>query len=105
MGRKDNSVEKDELPHIGARMRLARQSHSLSLSEISRRLDYTVPYLSAIENGKGRPSDALVEKYERELSLRPGELTSALHEVEEEITLPPSEKMPLPSSTQMNWGE
>ncbi len=56
-------------------MRYARQQKGISLTAMARRLAYTKSHLSAVENGLGRPSQELIEGYERELELEPGELT------------------------------
>src|SRR5215469_11399938 len=79
MGRKDKvvSLEDSEAHSLGARMRLARQQKGISLTEMSKRLDYTKSHLSAVENGIGRPSKELLGRYELELGLEPGELTRA----------------------------
>jgi WD40 repeat protein/transcriptional regulator with XRE-family HTH domain len=87
MGRKDKIIfdEDSEAPQqVGARMRLARQRGIVSLTDMSKRLDYSKSYLSTVENGFARPSRELVEKYERELDIEHGELTSFLDELEQE---------------------
>jgi transcriptional regulator with XRE-family HTH domain/tetratricopeptide (TPR) repeat protein len=42
---------------------------------MAKRLDLTKGHLSGVENGSVRPSQALLEKYEHELGLNPGELS------------------------------
>jgi hypothetical protein len=49
---------------------------------MAERLSYTKGHLSAVENGVGRPSKALVESYERVLGLASGELTQPEEEGE-----------------------
>lgn len=65
MARKENPVPVDDaiaLP-VGARLRQLRRLHGLGLTDLSTRLGYSKPYLSAVENGTGRPSRAIVSAY------------------------------------------
>ncbi len=65
MGRKENPIPLDDeaaLP-VGARLRQLRRLHGLGLTDLSARLGYSKPYLSAVENGTGRPSRAIVSAY------------------------------------------
>src|SRR6266568_916693 len=75
MGRNDKAVEQmyDQSLPLGARMRLKRQEKRISLTEMAELLGYTKSHLSSVENGKGRPSQELVEGYERKLGLALGE--------------------------------
>jgi len=77
MGRKDKQVplENSEAFQLGARMRQARQAKGITLTSLAQRLAYTKSHLSAVENGTGRPSQVLVDRYEQELGLEPGTLS------------------------------
>ena len=77
MGRKDKiiSIRSTEPPSLGAKLRQARQQKGITLTAMAERLKYTKSHLSAVENGVGRPSQELVESYERALELEPGEFT------------------------------
>ncbi|MBI3977293.1 MAG: helix-turn-helix transcriptional regulator [Chloroflexi bacterium] len=77
MGRREKRVSADGTPggKLGAAMRLARHENGISLSKLAQRLSYTRGYLSAIETGVEWPSRELVEAYERELGVLPGQLT------------------------------
>src|SRR5579884_1200810 len=81
MGRKDKTVDMSNIQEwpLGIRMRKARQERGITLSMMAARAAYTKNYLSAIENGNGRPSRELVEKYEQVLALEQGHLTRFLH--------------------------
>ncbi len=103
MGRKDNNIQDDGTRLVGSHMRLARQNKSLSLTEMARRVNYTVPYLSAVENGNGRPSRQLVAMYEHVLELNPGELMEVFEKVEQ-LTAPPKESSE-ESHPREDWGE
>ncbi|HJT59510.1 MAG TPA: NB-ARC domain-containing protein [Ktedonobacteraceae bacterium] len=78
MGRKDKIVStNNNLSNpVGARMRFARQQKDISLTDMARFLMYTKSYLSAVENGTSKPSQQLIDGYERVLELEPGALTS-----------------------------
>ncbi|HEU5381159.1 MAG TPA: NB-ARC domain-containing protein [Ktedonobacteraceae bacterium] len=83
MGRRDKGIPANEadagpLP-LGSRMRYARLQQQISLTALAERLGYTKSHLSTVENNKVNPSPALIEGYERELSLSPGELFNALN--------------------------
>ncbi|MEO8973156.1 MAG: NB-ARC domain-containing protein [Ktedonobacteraceae bacterium] len=82
MGRKDKEVPLENIAalQLGARMRQARQAKGISLTLLAQRLGYTKSHLSAVENGIGRPSQVLVERYEQELGLEVGELTGGQNE-------------------------
>jgi WD40 repeat protein/transcriptional regulator with XRE-family HTH domain len=77
MGRKDKQVplEDNSALQLGARMRQARQAKGITLTLLAQRLAYTKSHLSAVENGTGRPSQVLVDRYEQELGLEPGTLS------------------------------
>lgn len=77
MGRKDKPIETDLLQnsYIGAQLRHHRQTSSVSLTEMARRLGYTKGYLSGVENGTSRVSSELIERYKKELKLRSEELS------------------------------
>jgi WD40 repeat protein/transcriptional regulator with XRE-family HTH domain len=105
MGRKDKNIQNTGPLQMGSRMRLARQTKSLSLTEMSRRVKYTVTYLSAIENGNGRPSQALVEMYERELGMEAGGLARTLEEIEEQFPSQPDENILAKKQIWEDWGE
>src|SRR5260370_15922076 len=82
MGRRDKVIPASEadmgaLP-LGSRMRYARLQQQISLTALAERLGYTKSNLSMVENNKVKPSSALIEGYERELALSPGELLNAL---------------------------
>ena len=103
MGRKDKNIQDDGAGLVGSHMRLARQRKQISLKEMAEKVDYTVPYLSAVENGNARPSHQLVEIYERVLELEPGELMQSLEMVEQAA---PSLKGGVPDSLpREDWGE
>src|SRR5207302_10502916 len=59
---------------LGAKLRHARQMANISLGEMAVSLDYTKSYLSAVENGMGRVSSELIEKYAQRLGLTVEEL-------------------------------
>src|SRR6266567_1522450 len=84
MGRKDKTGDISNIQEwpLGMRMRKARQDKGITLTVMAARAAYTKNYLSAIENGNGRPSRELVEKYEQVLVLEPGLLTRFLNTVE-----------------------
>jgi transcriptional regulator with XRE-family HTH domain len=64
---------------VGAALRNARKASGLSLREMARRLNYgSHSTLSEYENGVRMPSEAVVEGYERLLSLKVGTLANAL---------------------------
>lgn len=48
---------------IDRALRLARQFHHLSLSDVAERLSVSKAYLSEIENGKKRPTLPILEAY------------------------------------------
>src|SRR6266700_2176333 len=85
MGRKDKVVHTGDaqFPGLGAIMRQIRQSRRITLTKMAELAGYTKNYLSSIENGNGRPSKELLEKYEEVLELERGELTRTLHKTEE----------------------
>src|SRR5205807_5691082 len=62
---------------LGAKLRHARQMANISLGEMAVSLDYTKSYLSAVENGMGRVSSELIEKYAQRLGLTVEELKGA----------------------------
>ncbi len=67
MGRKDKPS--DQL-HVGAKLRHARQSQAITLSQMAERLSYSKGYLSAVENGHRRPSPDVVTGYRDALGPR-----------------------------------
>lgn len=78
MGRRDKPIPEgdfESLP-LGAKMRRARHEKGVGLRKLADRLAYSVGHLSTVENGIGRPSQDLVDAYERELGLFPGMLTA-----------------------------
>lgn len=83
MGRKDKRIQFEDAGQVNARMRLARQQKGMTLTELALKLGYTKSHLSSVENGISRPSADLVEKYERELGLTPGELSQAVDGIED----------------------
>ncbi len=107
MGRKDKAIDISnwqELP-LGVHMRRARQERGISLTAMAMRTAYTKNYLSAIENGNGRPSKELLGKYEQVLELEQGHLTQMLYhagiQTEAVGHLNESHKRPL----REDWGE
>jgi WD40 repeat protein/transcriptional regulator with XRE-family HTH domain len=109
MGRKDKIVQSDNA-QLGARMRRARQEKSISLTEMSKRLNYSKGHLSAVENNEGRPSTDLVEKYEQILELEPGILSRVLEGTEQDliyqgISLPPTNQEQSEQQVKVDWGE
>ncbi len=82
MGRKDKRVQVEDAGQVSAKMRLARQQKGMTLTDLALKLGYTKSHLSSVENGVSRPSPDLVEKYERELGLEPGELSQAVGRLE-----------------------
>ena len=64
---------------IGAKLREAREEQKITLTEMAKRLGYTKSYLSGVENGKERATEALIRHYEKELELQPGELSEAIY--------------------------
>lgn len=89
MGRKDKTIStgQDALVLLGARLRKARQDKGVRLSDLAEALDYTKGHLSAVENGKGRPSRELVQAYEDELGLQPGELMPMHMDARQKVAL------------------
>jgi transcriptional regulator with XRE-family HTH domain/dTDP-glucose pyrophosphorylase len=77
MGRKENPVplEDEAVLPIGARLRQLRRLHGLGLTDLAARLGYSKPYLSAVENGAGRPSKAIVNAYASAFGIPIEELT------------------------------
>jgi len=73
MGRRDKPVPTEEdvgpLMRIGACLRRARQQAGVRLSELAKDLGYTKGHLSAVENGIGRPSLELIDKYAERLGV------------------------------------
>lgn len=65
MGRKENPLPGADTLALspGARMRLARRRHGLTLTALAARLGYSKPYLSAVENGTTKPSRAILAAY------------------------------------------
>src|SRR5690348_18342675 len=106
MGRKDKSIDisnRQELP-LGVHMRRARQERGISLTAMAMRTAYTKNYLSAIENGNGRPSKELLGKYEQVLELEQGHLTQLLHvgiQADTVVHVNENHKRPL----REDWGE
>jgi WD40 repeat protein/transcriptional regulator with XRE-family HTH domain len=106
MGRKDKAIDisnRQELP-LGVHMRRARQERGISLTAMAIRTAYTKNYLSAIENGNGRPSKELLGKYEQVLELEQGHLTQLLQigiQPDAVVHLNESHKRPL----REDWGE
>ena len=92
MGRKDKQVPLENIAalQLGARMRQARQAKGISLTLLAQRLAYTKSHLSAVENGAGRPSLVLIERYEQELGLEPGALARELSEDTPKLARRPS---------------
>ena len=74
MGRKDKaiSVQNTNMLPIGAQLRIARQAKGISLSEMAKLVNYSPSHLSGVENGIGKPSRELLQKYEQKLELKPG---------------------------------
>jgi tetratricopeptide (TPR) repeat protein len=60
---------------IGAALRQARQAEGISLTSMATLLGLTKGHLSGIETGRVKPSLELLQKYERALKLKPGELS------------------------------
>lgn len=92
MARKENPLpagDRMRLP-IGARLRFARHEQAISLGEMARRLGYSKPYLSAVENGSSRPSRTIVAAYARELGIALSALAagSPAREIESATPLP-----------------
>lgn len=83
MGRKDKpiAVENGRLLSVGAQLRRARQAQGISLTAMAERVGYTKGYLSGVENGSIRASQDLVQRYEKQLGLWSGELTTVLQGV------------------------
>lgn len=59
---------------IGERMRRAREAKGLSQTELADKLRYSKYHLSNVEHERAKPSQELLEGYERELGLAPGTL-------------------------------
>src|SRR4051812_29397099 len=76
MGRKENPLpEQDEaVLSVGSRLRRLRRQHGLTLTELSSRLKYSKPYVSAVENNTVSPSRAIVDAYAREFGVPRAEL-------------------------------
>ncbi len=76
MGRKDKvqAAEGANGLTMGMRLRYARQSKKVSLTEMADLLKYTKGYLSGVENGNIRVSEDLVQRYQEALNLDIGEL-------------------------------
>src|SRR4051812_15638947 len=64
MGRKENPVSSEAASLTpGGRLRQLRQAQGVSLTELSARLGYSKPYLSAVENGTAKPARTIVAAY------------------------------------------
>src|SRR6266446_2664846 len=58
----------------GALLRQLRLDRDISLTKISEKLSYHKSFLSAIETGTEKASRGVIDGYEKELGLKPGEL-------------------------------
>src|SRR5216684_8802737 len=58
----------------GALLRQLRLDSGISLTEMSEKLHYHKSFLSAIETGAEKASRGVIDGYEKELELKPGEL-------------------------------
>jgi transcriptional regulator with XRE-family HTH domain/tetratricopeptide (TPR) repeat protein len=76
MGRKDKILPAENANGLamGTRLRYARQSKKVSLTDMANQLGYTKGYLSGVENGNIRVSEDLVQRYEQALDFATGEL-------------------------------
>lgn len=66
---------------LGNIIRKKREELKLTLDEVSRRVDFSKPYLSTVETGKvnNPPSDKLLRKLEQVLGFEPGLLLHIAH--------------------------
>src|SRR6266446_1569619 len=62
----------------GALLRQLRLDRDISLTKISEKLSYHKSFLSAIETGTEKASKGVIEGYEKELGLMPGELAGRI---------------------------
>ncbi len=70
-----NQPQNDEsLSSLGQEMRYLRQKQKITLAQMAERLGYAKSHLSNVENGVTRPSRELVEGYEKECNVEPGQL-------------------------------
>src|SRR5437588_3752940 len=82
MGRKDKPVVLEITGDraIGKQMRQSRQQKGISLTEMARRLGYSVSYLSGVENCYVSPSSRLIDDYEKVLEFRISEISSSIQQ-------------------------
>ena len=75
------NADKIYIMALGQIIRKRREQLNLTLDEVSRRCDFSKPYLSTIETGKVKnpPSDHLLRKLERILEFEPGLLLHIAH--------------------------
>ncbi len=67
MGRKENPIPEGDMASIsvGARLRMLRHRHGVSLTALASQVGYSKPYLSAVENGTVHASKTVVSSYAR----------------------------------------